>query len=141
MEVDDDASHPRETTSSSFASKTKKDKGKAKASEILIRQQEVAETEESLDRVLRRLEDAGVDREVARFAIDDEAAQTVVERLLARIDMLRDELRQSERARIWEEDEKLRLRDEVLRIKEERRREDSSRHDDEERYRKKRKER
>jgi len=67
---------------------------------------------------------------------------TLVEKLLGRIDMLRDEKHQVERALIHEENEKMRLRDEILWHKEgSRRREDSSRYENKEHYHKKRKER
>ena len=134
MEVDDDTAHTQDDKPAS--SKTRRDKGKVKASETLTRRQRMNEAEENLNEVLRRIEDAGVDPEVARLAIDDEAVHTVVEGLLARIDMLRVELRQSERARIREEDESMRLRDELLR----RKKEDRWR-EDEEHYRRKRKDR
>ena len=52
--------------------------------------------EENLNEVLQRIEDAGIDPEVACLAIDNEDAHTVVEGLLACINMLRVELHQSE---------------------------------------------
>ena len=133
-EVDDDTAHTQDNKSAS--SKTRRDKGKANTSETLTRRQRMNEAEENLNEVLRRIEDAGVDPEVARLAIDDEAVHTVVEGLLARIDMLRVELRQSERAQIREEDESMRLQDELL----QRKKEDRWR-EDEEHYRRKRKDR
>ena len=80
--------------------------------------------------------------ELASSSINDEAVHTLVEKLLGRIDMLRDEKRQVEQVLIREEDEKMRLRDEILSHKEgSRQREDSSRYEDEEHYHKKQKER
>ena len=136
MDIDEDAARFKEIKSSS--SSKRKEKGKAKASETFTRQQRVEETEENLDQLLRRIESAGIDIEVARLAEYDEAMVTVVEGLLVRIDMLRSEKRELERALLKEENEKIRLQDEVLRLKD-RRREDSSRQEDEERYGKKRK--
>jgi len=124
-------------------STTKKSKGKAKASEVFICRQEVQEVEESLAQVLQCIEEAGLDPELARLAIDSDVMQTLIENLLTHLDVLRNELRQSERARMRDEDEKMRLRDEILHLKnDDRRRDDSSWYttDDEECYRKKRKE-
>ena len=94
MEVNDDTAHTHDDKPTS--SRMRKDKGKAKASEMLIRCQRMNEAEENLNEVLRRIEDARVDPEVACLAIDDEAVYTVVEGLLACINMLRVELCQSE---------------------------------------------
>ena len=94
MEVDDNTAHTHDNKPTSL--KMRKDKGKAKASEMLTRHQRINEAEENLNEVLQRIEDAGVDPEVARLAIDDEAIHTVVKGLLACIDMLRVELCQSE---------------------------------------------
>jgi len=80
---------PTEPKSSSM---TKKSKGKAKASEAFIRRQEVQEVEESLAQVLRCIEEAGLDPELTRLAIDSDATQTLVENLLTHLDMLRNEL-------------------------------------------------
>ena len=122
----------------------KKGKGKKKASETFIHRQEVWEVEESLAQVLQHIEEAGLDPELARLTIDSDATQTLVENLLTRLDVLRNELQQSEQARIRDEDEKMRLWDEILYLKnDDRRRDDSSWYttDDEKCYRKKRKER
>ena len=132
MEVDDDTAHTQDDKPAS--SKTRRDKEKAKASETLTRRQRMNEAEENLNEVLQRIEDTRVDPEVAHLAIDDKVVHTVVEGLLACIDMLRVKLHQSERAQIREEDESMRLRDELLR----RKKEDRWR-EDEEHYCKKRK--
>jgi len=140
MDVDDDTSQPNEPKSSST---TKKSKGKKKASETFIRCQEVRKVEESLAQVLQCIEEAGLDPELARLAINSDTTQTLVENLLTRLDVLRNELQQSEWARIRNEDEKMRLRDEILHLKnDDRWRDDLSWYttDDEECYRKKRKE-
>jgi len=140
MDVNNDASQPTEPKSSSMM---KKSKGKAKVSEAFIRCQEVQEVEESLAQVLQHVEEAGLDPELTRLAIDSDATQTLVENLLTHLDVLRNELRQSERARMRDEDEKMRLWDEILHLKnDDRRCDDSSRYttDDEEHYRKKKKE-
>jgi len=96
MDVDDNASQPTEPKSLSMM---KKSKGKAKASEAFICHQEVQEVEESLAQVLQCVEEAGLDQELAHLAIDSNAMQTLVENLLTHLDVLRNELRQSERAR------------------------------------------
>src|ERR1700724_4117018 len=89
--------------------------------------------------------DAGINPdvvEVAGSAMTDEAVYSLVEQLLARIDMLRGEKRQVERDLIREEDERMRLQDEVLWYrKEEKRREEVYHREDKERATKKRKER
>ena len=135
MDVDDDASQSAEPKSSSM---TKKGKGKVKASEAFMCCQEVREVKESLAQVLQCVEEAGLDPELARLAIDNDATQMLVENLLTCLDVLRNELRQSEQARMRDEDEKMRLWDKILHLKND----DSSRYttNDEERYRKKRKE-
>ena len=77
------------------------------------------------------------------LTIDSDATQTLVENLLTRLDVLRNELQQSERVRIRDENKKMRLQDEILHLKnDDRWHDDSSRYttDDEECYRKKRKE-
>ena len=83
-----------------------------------------------MNHLLRHVKKAGVEPELAELAgrsIDDEAVHTLIEKLLVRIDMLWDEKRQVECALIREEDEKMRLRDEVLWLREgERRRDDWS---------------
>ena len=89
MDDDDDALQPTEPKSSSM---TKKSKGKAKASEAFIRRQEVQEVEESLAQVLQCIEEAGLDPELTRLAIDSDATQTLVENLLTRLNVLRNEL-------------------------------------------------
>ena len=77
-----------------------------------------------------------------RGRVPESPAPDLVEQLLARIDMLRGEKRQVERDLIREEDERMRLQDEVLWYrKEEKRREDVYHHEDKERATKKRKER
>jgi len=140
MDVDNDASQPTEPKSSST---TKKSKGKAKASEVFIHHQEVQVVEESLAQVLQCVEEARLDPELVRLAINSDAMQTLIENLLTCLDVLRNELRQSERARMRDEDEKMRLWDEILHLKnDDRQRDDLSQYttDDEEHYRKKRKE-
>ena len=89
MDVNDDASQPTEPK---FSSMTKKSKRKAKVSETFIHRQEVQEVEESLAQVLQRVEEAGLDLELARLAIDSDVTQTLVENLLTHLDMLRNEL-------------------------------------------------
>ena len=71
---------------------TKKSTGKAKASEAFIRCQEVQEVEESLAQVLQRVEEAGLDLELAHLAIDSDTTQTLIENLLTHLDVLRNEL-------------------------------------------------
>ena len=140
MDVDDDASQSTEPKSSST---TKKGKGKKKASEAFMHHQEVQEVEESLVQVLQCVEEAGLDPELARLAIDSNTTQMLVENLLTHLDILRNELRQSEWARIRDEDEKMRLRDKILHLKnDDRWCDDSSQYtmDNEKCYRKKRKE-
>jgi hypothetical protein len=144
MEVDEDAKRPKGDKSSFSSSAKKKSKGKAKASDEFVRQQQEEEMEGDSSRLSRRIEDAGVDPEIvelASSAINDEAVHSLIEQLLACVDMLRSEKRQVEQDLIREEDERMRLQDEVLWFwKEEKRREKAHQREDEERYRKKRKE-
>ena len=114
MDIDNDTSQSTEPKSSST---TKKGKGKKKASEAFMHRQEVQEVEESLVQVLQCIEEAGLDPELACLAIDSDMTQMLVENLLTHLDILRNELRQSEQARIRNEDEKMRLRDEILDLK------------------------
>ena len=123
MDVDNDTSQSMEPKSSSM---TKKGKGKVKVSEAFLRRQEVQEVEESLAQVLQHVEEAGLDPELACLAIDSNAAQTLVENLLTCLDVLRNELRQSEWARVRDKDEKMRLRDEILHLKNDDRQHDDS---------------
>ena len=123
MDIDDNMSQSTEPKSSSM---TKKSKGEKKVSEAFMHRQEVQEVEESLVQVLQHIEEAGLDPELARLAIDSNATQTLVENLLTHLDILRNELRQSEWARIRDEDEKMRLQDEILHLKNDDRRHDDS---------------
>ena len=58
MDVNKDKLCPKEAKSSLLTKK--KDKGKAKASEMLIHQQQVEETEETLNQLLQHVESTGV---------------------------------------------------------------------------------
>ena len=69
------------------------DKGKKKATEDYSRWQDIQEAEDRFDEVLRQLDDLGYDRGLARAAVDTDAAQSLVEFLLRRIDVLRGEVR------------------------------------------------
>jgi len=73
--------------------------------------QRVQEVEESLAQVLQCIEEAGLDPELAHLGIDSDMTQMLVENLLTRLDVLRNELWQSEWARMRDEDEKMRLQD------------------------------
>ena len=87
IDINKDELHPKEVKSS--LSTKKKDKGKAKVLKTLICQQQVEEAEETLNWLLQHIESTGVDPEVARLVEYDEATVTVVEGLLAHINMLR----------------------------------------------------
>ena len=100
MEVDNDMLWPWKTKLS-FSSR--KDKGKTKTLETFICQQRAEEAEKNLDHLLQHTEDAGVDLELAELAsslINDKVVHTLVEQLLAHIDMLWDKKWQVEQALI-----------------------------------------
>ena len=108
------------------------DKGKKKATEDYSRQQDIQEAEDRFDKVLRQLDDLGYDRGLAHAAVDTDAAQSLVEFLLRRIDMLRGEVWAAQRVQERAEQDVRRAREEL------RRRDDSSHYttEDEEHCRK-----
>ena len=137
MDVDKDEVHPKDIKSS--LSTKKKNKGKAKALEMLIHQQQVEEAEETLNWLLQHVESAEVNPEVAHLVEYDEAMVTVVEGLLTCIDMLRSEKCETEQALIKEENKRMMLQDEISCLKD-RKQDEPSKQEDEEHYQKKRKE-
>ena len=89
--------------------------------------------------MLRHVEEVGLDPKIACLAVDSNAIQTLAEDLLTHLDVLRNELQQSEWIRMRDEDEKMRLWDEILHLRDEDRWcDDSSWYttDDEEHYQK-----
>ena len=100
MDVDDNTS---QSTEPKFLSMMKKCKGKKKVSEVFMHHQEVQEVEKSLAQVLQHVEEAGLDLELVHLANDSDATQMLVENLLTHLDILRNELRQSEQASVMEQ--------------------------------------
>jgi len=103
MEVDDESppSAPLQWGANQpiVTSTAMRNKGKTKAINVYLQCQEVEELEQHLEEVIQRAEDAGVDPELTRASINNEGVQAVVEALLARIDVLRDEARVMERGK------------------------------------------
>ena len=106
MEVDNDAwrsstkHHSNKPLSSSSTNMIKKklmDKGKKRGTEDYSRWQDIQEAEDHLDEVLCQLDDLEYDRGLARAAVDTDAAQSLVEFLLRRINVLRGEVRAAQR--------------------------------------------
>ena len=91
------------------------DKGKKKAMEDYSWWQDIQEAEDRLDEVLRQLDNLGYDHGLAHAAVNTDAAQSLVEFLLRRIDVLRGEVWAAQRVQEQAEQDVQRAREELTR--------------------------